>query len=181
MLIILESDGRLKHEDVSNTKASSEHFDLNLSYASLTSPGLASDMPVNTLSPSAIEENIKKSINKTKLLESPENLSQKSKEELIKVLTKMTSEISIKNRIIYDLKGKEDWLTAELVSIKAQNTNPSGLEIDRSDILANIFSKADTGKLDPAKFSMLQTLMAFKVELQNAKDKVEQVSLHLLP
>jgi hypothetical protein len=87
-------------------------------------------------------------------------------------VTKLNAELSIKNRLIYDLKKQESWLSSELYVYKsnASPSMPSSAQ-DHSDS----FGTVDKTAIDPLKLSIMQTLLFFKKETKKAQETVEKV------
>ncbi|KAJ1565402.1 hypothetical protein HK405_012438, partial [Cladochytrium tenue] len=106
----------------------------------------------------------------------PLDLSGKSKEELIRLATKLGSELSIKNKIIYDLRAKENWLSAELMAA-GKGTDPQQQQHHSADAdgppIPDGFSP-ESSEFEQAKAKLFQKLLYFKKELNKAKQAVEQ-------
>jgi hypothetical protein len=99
----------------------------------------------------------------------------------------MFAELNVKNKIIYDLRSKENWLTAEINASKKGGTNgPKGKlangiannnGMDDQDTLVSleILATNPSAELDESKIKIFQSLFHFKKELERAKEAVEQV------
>lgn len=100
------------------------------------------------------------------------NLETRNQAELVAIAKKMVSEINIKNRIINESKTNEKWLVAQLLVSKDK-----AIENDTapSDLQAKI-NKASSSVQDK---EFLQTLMAFKGEINTAKKRLEEVLLDI--
>ncbi|KAJ3046857.1 hypothetical protein HK097_000452 [Rhizophlyctis rosea] len=102
----------------------------------------------------------------------------------------------MKNKIIYDLKVKGDWLNAEVVASKRENGNGgregsvgvSGTGSDESavgavvegDFSENVKEFLDkNGEMEDVKVKLFQTLLHFKKELGKAQQAVDQGQIHL--
>ena len=85
-----------------------------------------------------------------------DNLENPSKDELI---GKLVSELDVKNKLIYDLKNKENWLSAELVS-RYRDDKTDGLKLNQED---------------EEKKDVFSSLLFFKAEIERAKVIVDEV------
>ncbi|KAI8799976.1 hypothetical protein BJ742DRAFT_99452 [Cladochytrium replicatum] len=124
-------------------------------------------------------------------------LANKSRDELVKVNSKLIAELNIKNKIIHDLRVKENWLVAEVgaakrANIKASNGGknspqlngngtivPTHVTEDCSSLIEEFIAKGGSNGvspelLDELKMKVFQTLVHFKKELQRAKQTVEE-------
>ncbi|KAI8799320.1 hypothetical protein BJ742DRAFT_147297 [Cladochytrium replicatum] len=125
-------------------------------------------------------------------------LANKSRDELVKVNSKLIAELNIKNKIIHDLRVKENWLVAEVGAVKRANIKASnggknspqlngngtlipahGVTDDYSSLIEEFIAKGGSNGvspelLDDLKMKVFQTLVHFKKELQRAKQTVEE-------
>ncbi|KAJ3102428.1 splicing factor [Phlyctochytrium planicorne] len=103
------------------------------------------------------------------------DMTGKSKEELARLNSKLVAEINIKNKIIYDLKTKENWLAAEVYSVKkakGKENQSSEDDLDQSSAIEKIVGEKSS--MDEATVKLFQTLLHFRKELSKAKLAVEQ-------
>ncbi|KAJ3041232.1 hypothetical protein HDV00_009770 [Rhizophlyctis rosea] len=104
-----------------------------------------------------------------------------SKDELNRINSKILAELNMKNKIIYDLKVKGDWLSAEVVAMKREHSRDSTLngdlvgDADHSDKLKEHLDRNE--EMEDVKVKLFQTLLAFKKELARAQNAVEQGSV----
>ncbi|RKO90079.1 hypothetical protein BDK51DRAFT_38161, partial [Blyttiomyces helicus] len=99
----------------------------------------------------------------------------RSREDLNRINSKLTAELNIKNKIIYDLKARENWMAAKLASAGAPlYDGVSGLG-DGEDYSDDIRSAAEEGEeMEDAKQKLFHTLIYFKSEIVKAREVVEQ-------
>lgn len=126
------------------------------------------------------KEHISRVLSKPRPSPTMDDLNRRTKDELVKMGAKMSSELAIKNKIIQELKGKEGWLVAEVATYKSQVSGV--IATDKADVIADALVRNESSQMDPAKLNILKTLLSFKEQLQDAKDKVEQVfqRMHVL-
>ncbi|KAI9360027.1 hypothetical protein DFJ73DRAFT_94905 [Zopfochytrium polystomum] len=102
------------------------------------------------------------------------DFSNKSKEELIRLHSKLHAELNIKNKIIYDLRARENWVSAELMAAKkTAPPKPQNVSDDFGNGLPEGLS-LDSPDFEDAKAKLFQTILQFKKELSKAKQSVEQ-------
>ncbi|KAJ3114350.1 hypothetical protein HDU96_002228 [Phlyctochytrium bullatum] len=84
------------------------------------------------------------------------------------------AEVNIKNKIIYDLKSKENWLAAEIYSVKkARGKESDDEDLNQAKAIEKFLSEREKD-LDEASVKLFQTLLHFRKELTKAKLAVEQ-------
>ncbi|KAJ1552888.1 hypothetical protein HK405_009687 [Cladochytrium tenue] len=107
-----------------------------------------------------------------------QDLSARSKEELVRIANKLGTELNIKNKVIYDLKIKEHWLLAEFMTLKKNGQLIGGSDDDQSSSIENILSKESirASDFEDARIKLFQTLIYFKKELAKSKLVVDQYS-----
>lgn len=103
---------------------------------------------------------------------SANDLSAKSRDELLDQVKKVIGELSTKDRLIYDLKANQNWLIAEVQALKV-NKSGSGPSLDDLLIKKGILSKEE---VDSARTKVLQTLLHFRKEIAKAKTVIEHNS-----
>ena len=96
-------------------------------------------------------------------------------------------ELGSKNKIIYDLKARENWLSAELSGFRFKEKqknpdNPFQPGNGDSQPLDELLTKKNLTKseLELARVKVLQTLLHFKKELSKAKTIIDQNSKMLV-
>jgi len=105
------------------------------------------------------------------------DFESKSKPELAKLTSKYLTELSIKNRIIHDLRANENWLKAQLVLLNLDNkelnmkTDIHPLNSALDIVGKSKLSKEDVNKL---KSMVLLSMMEFKKELSSAQSTIEE-------
>ncbi|KAJ3126461.1 hypothetical protein HK098_007513 [Nowakowskiella sp. JEL0407] len=109
-------------------------------------------------------------------VEFPAELMNKSKEEILKSHQKLIAEVNVKNKIIHDLKVKENWFNVQLgAAVKNGKTTSSDLKYgeDFSEAIEGELNKRAGGE-DDVKRKLFMTLLHFKKELAKAKTTVEE-------
>ncbi|KAI9205188.1 uncharacterized protein BJ171DRAFT_84519 [Polychytrium aggregatum] len=127
---------------------------------------------------------------------SPTSQTSTSLLDSTKSESKLLSEINVKNKIIHDLKVKENWLSTELTTFRKTQQHRNGpeqshdvdydedqaivvngeLDADQSKNIEDLLSKKSLSKreIDEGRVLLFQTLLHFKKELVKAKQAVEQ-------
>ncbi|KAJ1534715.1 hypothetical protein HK096_003483, partial [Nowakowskiella sp. JEL0078] len=112
-------------------------------------------------------------------VELPLDITSKSKDDILKLHMKLVAEVNIKNKIIYDMKAKENWLLIQVASTgRASKSSSSGTsDADFIGEFEVMFSSKDgDGKEESdLKKQILQSMIYFKKELAKAKTVVDEV------
>ncbi|KAI9336631.1 hypothetical protein DFJ73DRAFT_763616 [Zopfochytrium polystomum] len=106
-------------------------------------------------------------------------LSTKSKDELIRLANRINAELNIKNKVIYDLKMKEQWLLAEFMAIKKNAQAQPATDDDPTSVIEHLLSSKDSlsaAGFEDARVKLFQALLYFRRELAKAKNVVDQNS-----
>ncbi|KAJ3228112.1 hypothetical protein HK099_006737 [Clydaea vesicula] len=100
----------------------------------------------------------------------PIDLSTSKREDLVKLSKKLYNELNMKNKLISDLKVRENWLVAQnSVSNKSLNIDSNKLNLE-SDQVENIDLKDN----ENSKLKIYQSLLYFKKEINKSKEIVEK-------
>ncbi|KAJ3268632.1 hypothetical protein HK104_005326, partial [Borealophlyctis nickersoniae] len=112
-----------------------------------------------------------------------------ARDDLLRMNNKLLAELNMKNKIIYDLKTKENWLAAEIVSMKRSNARQEGAvngtggaangivngvvdETDHTEAMEDFVAR--NAEMEDMKMKLFQTLLHFKKEIAKAQATVEQ-------
>jgi hypothetical protein len=106
------------------------------------------------------------------------SLASLSKDEILRLYSKLSAEIVIKNKIIYDMKVKENWAIANEI-MKGKSTSPIGRSLmEKSAVEMN---KENIGPDDGNAVGVMnskevvQMLQELQNELNQTKTSVNQV------
>ncbi|KAL5038800.1 hypothetical protein BDV3_002014 [Batrachochytrium dendrobatidis] len=99
------------------------------------------------------------------------NLSALSQNDLLAEARRLTTELNAKDRLLHDLKVKQNWLASEVVVLKSSGAT-EGLGIDHSQVFDAVLKHNDKTQMDPFKMKLIQSLMHFRAELKKAKDAI---------
>eukprot|EP00842_Homolaphlyctis_polyrhiza_P002103 jgi/Hompol1/2894/HPOL_003065-RA len=91
----------------------------------------------------------------------------------------MAAEISVKNKMLYDLKDKQNWLSSELASMRSSGMKLDNLA-DHSEQLAALLKRPDSAEMDSFKLQLIQSLMLIRSELKKSKDVIDKQEVVLM-